>query len=278
MFQRLARTAQPVGFCASRPRASRGVQMAAAKRVLVPIGTGSEEMEAVSHAWSSQRCGHDSDRAAEAGRAASPPPLPAAGPVASPASRKPLPSRPAAGHYHRRAAPRRCRGVQVCMAGARPRLQPHAHAPPQADAPAAPPPHHSHFAAPNPTPLTQVTVASVEGDLAVTCARQTRILADRPIAECAGESWDLIALPVCGGPWGWGSRGGLGCRAWSVLGGVNRAHSLLTRHRWAPATPSGRHAGRGAPARLRRAHRPGGPAERGGQAARRHLRHARGRV
>lgn len=39
-------------------------------------------------------------------------------------------------------------------------------------------------------------MASVEDDLAVTCARQTRILADRSIKECAGESWDLIALPV----------------------------------------------------------------------------------
>lgn len=75
---------------------------------------------------------------------------------------------------------------------------------------AAPPSRTACRPSPRPAPCrAQVTVASVEEDLAVTCARQTRILADRPIAECAGESWDLIALPVRGarGPpmrAGWG--------------------------------------------------------------------------
>ncbi|KAI7840257.1 hypothetical protein COHA_006039 [Chlorella ohadii] len=41
----------------------------------------------------------------------------------------------------------------------------------------------------------EVTVASVEDSLEVVCARQTKIVADKSIGECAGESWDLIALP-----------------------------------------------------------------------------------
>ena len=52
---------------------------------------------------------------------------------------------------------------------------------------------------------TQVTVASVEDSLEVVCARQTKIVADKSIGECAGESWDLIALPVSG------EAGGVAC-------------------------------------------------------------------
>ena len=51
-------------------------------------------------------------------------------------------------------------------------------------------------ARPPPPPL-QVTVASVEDDgLTVTCSRQVKIVADCGIAACAGQSYDLIALPV----------------------------------------------------------------------------------
>lgn len=46
--------------------------------------------------------------------------------------------------------------------------------------------------------LPQVTVASVEDSLEVVCARQTKLVADKAISECTGESWDLIALPVGG--------------------------------------------------------------------------------
>jgi hypothetical protein len=42
---------------------------------------------------------------------------------------------------------------------------------------------------------SQVTVASVEQDLTVTCSRKVRVVADASIEDCAGE-WDLIALPV----------------------------------------------------------------------------------
>ena len=39
-----------------------------------------------------------------------------------------------------------------------------------------------------------VTVASV-GELQVTASRGVRLVADRPIADCAGGTYDLIALP-----------------------------------------------------------------------------------
>ncbi|KAL4429574.1 hypothetical protein ABPG77_008623 [Micractinium sp. CCAP 211/92] len=41
----------------------------------------------------------------------------------------------------------------------------------------------------------EVTVASVEDSLTVACSRQVKIVADKSIADCAGESFDLIALP-----------------------------------------------------------------------------------
>lgn len=41
----------------------------------------------------------------------------------------------------------------------------------------------------------EVTVASVEPSLEVTCARNVRLVADALIDECASETWDLIALP-----------------------------------------------------------------------------------
>ena len=45
-------------------------------------------------------------------------------------------------------------------------------------------------------PPPQVTVASVEdGGLTVTCSRQVKIVADCGIADCAGQQYDLIALP-----------------------------------------------------------------------------------
>ncbi|MCU0520180.1 MAG: DJ-1/PfpI family protein [Anaerolineae bacterium] len=40
-----------------------------------------------------------------------------------------------------------------------------------------------------------VTVASVMDDLQITASRQTRIVADVRIADCAGLTYDLIALP-----------------------------------------------------------------------------------
>jgi 4-methyl-5(b-hydroxyethyl)-thiazole monophosphate biosynthesis len=41
---------------------------------------------------------------------------------------------------------------------------------------------------------TDVTVASVN-DLQVTCSRGVKLTADKPIEQCSGEAWDLIALP-----------------------------------------------------------------------------------
>jgi 4-methyl-5(b-hydroxyethyl)-thiazole monophosphate biosynthesis len=41
----------------------------------------------------------------------------------------------------------------------------------------------------------EVTVASVEKDIAVTCARRTRLVADTLFADVAGKEFDLIALP-----------------------------------------------------------------------------------
>ena len=41
-----------------------------------------------------------------------------------------------------------------------------------------------------------VTVASVEDDLQVSMSRQVQIVADKLIHEVAGQSFDLIALPV----------------------------------------------------------------------------------
>lgn len=41
----------------------------------------------------------------------------------------------------------------------------------------------------------EVTVASVESDLVVTCARKTKVVADKLISDCAGDQYDLIALP-----------------------------------------------------------------------------------
>jgi len=40
-----------------------------------------------------------------------------------------------------------------------------------------------------------VTVASVEETLQVTASRKTRLVADRLISDCAGQTYDLIALP-----------------------------------------------------------------------------------
>ena len=40
-----------------------------------------------------------------------------------------------------------------------------------------------------------VTVASVMDDLQITASRQTKIVADVPIADCVGKTFDLIALP-----------------------------------------------------------------------------------
>ena len=41
----------------------------------------------------------------------------------------------------------------------------------------------------------EVTVASVGETLQVTASRRVRIVADKRISECAGQSYDLIALP-----------------------------------------------------------------------------------
>lgn len=41
-----------------------------------------------------------------------------------------------------------------------------------------------------------VTLASVEDDLEVEAACGTRIIADKPIAACADQVFDLVALPV----------------------------------------------------------------------------------
>ncbi len=40
-----------------------------------------------------------------------------------------------------------------------------------------------------------VTVASVEDTLQVTASRGVRLVADRPIGECVGQTYDLIVLP-----------------------------------------------------------------------------------
>lgn len=42
----------------------------------------------------------------------------------------------------------------------------------------------------------EVTVASVEPGLEVVCSRGVKLVADKLIAECSGEEYDLIALPV----------------------------------------------------------------------------------
>lgn len=39
-------------------------------------------------------------------------------------------------------------------------------------------------------------MASVEDDLTVSCSRGVKLVADVGIANCAEESYDLIALPV----------------------------------------------------------------------------------
>lgn len=59
---------------------------------------------------------------------------------------------------------------------------------------------------------SQVTVASVEDSLEVVCARQTKLVADKSISECTGESWDLIALPVGG----WAAGAGWGDDSWNL--------------------------------------------------------------
>lgn len=40
-----------------------------------------------------------------------------------------------------------------------------------------------------------VTVASVEPEITVTCARRTKIVCDALLTECAAQTFDLIALP-----------------------------------------------------------------------------------
>jgi protein deglycase len=40
-----------------------------------------------------------------------------------------------------------------------------------------------------------VTVASVEGDLQVTCSRGVRLVADRYLRECVADTFDAVALP-----------------------------------------------------------------------------------
>ena len=40
-----------------------------------------------------------------------------------------------------------------------------------------------------------VTVASVEKSLQVTCSRETKVVADASIDDCAGQAYDLIACP-----------------------------------------------------------------------------------
>lgn len=39
----------------------------------------------------------------------------------------------------------------------------------------------------------------MEDSLTVECSRQVKIVADKSIADCTGESFDLIALPVSTG-------------------------------------------------------------------------------
>ena len=48
----------------------------------------------------------------------------------------------------------------------------------------------------------EVTVASVESALEVTCSRKVKVVADKLISEVAGEDFDLIALPVSAGTGG----------------------------------------------------------------------------
>lgn len=42
----------------------------------------------------------------------------------------------------------------------------------------------------------EVTVASVEDSLEIKCSRSVKVVADKLIGDCAGEEFDLIALPV----------------------------------------------------------------------------------
>lgn len=128
----------------------------AAKKVLVPIGTGSEEMEAVITIDVLRRAG-EQQLARLVG---------AAGPGGKLAGCAPTDDRAGQGTHS---------AVPVC-AGA------------------------------------EVTVASVESSREVECARKTRVLADKLISDCAGEEFDLIALPV----------GGLLCAGKRLLSGHRR--------------------------------------------------------
>ena len=76
-----------------------------------------------------------------------------------------------------------------------------------------------------------VTVASVEPELQVTCSRRVQLVADKLIGECKGESFDLIALPVRGPDEQAGGGGGRGRSRldWTPSSGDTRA----------PAPPQG---------------------------------------
>ena len=193
----LARSPATAGFrrpflaASRRCYASRRVVAMAAKRVLVPIGRGSEEMEAVrDHGWAcnlaerQRRC----QPCAEHFRQRMPARFATRSPWAFCLTPRPPPP-----------------ALQVVTidvlrrAGAEVGGRSHLARLPGPAPPVSGLPYQPLLWA----PLPQVTVASVEDSLEVVCARQTKIVADKAIAECTGESWDLIALPVrprSGGP------------------------------------------------------------------------------
>lgn len=46
----------------------------------------------------------------------------------------------------------------------------------------------------------EVTIASVESDLVCTMSRGVKIMADKSVADCTDEEYDLIALPASATP------------------------------------------------------------------------------
>lgn len=68
-----------------------------------------------------------------------------------------------------------------------------------------------------------VTVASVEAQLEVVCSRGIKVVADKLIADCTGETYDLIACPVRGSPEAPLSESPWDCWDGMCVGGLRRA-------------------------------------------------------
>ena len=84
----------------------------------------------------------------------------------------------------------------------------------------------------------EVTVASVEDVLQVSCSRQVQLVADKLLQDCQGSEFDLIALPV---RWGLGTT----CRPPCTCPPCTYRRGETRRAR----ACAGRHARGGAPAR-----------------------------